>query len=334
MAFYGSNYGDDNVGEYHWTPYSTNPYDSYAVLPSDQSALPFSAYEFNEPIQYDYSPYNHFDSYSSLTQSFQNYYACNLSEPRLFQYDPPPSYAVQSFYSQTSYSTYYSNSEVKPESDVIEFEEYDPTPYGGGYDPHQTYGKPLPPSDEICYPRSSPVPTKPDGELSDGFSYGSFTPAHGGKTEVPPKPVTPKEQDSKEEKIAKETGNSGNIEIPEEPSMQEEDRGGDVAEHSAAPDNGGNEGYGNSEWNKQVPYHVPYGSGLESLDICESLFGYWPCLAKMERQKKACQVCDHEETRYDPWKSTADYLFGSSYSYGDYQGSSYQHQNLYAQYQH
>ncbi|KAL9392642.1 hypothetical protein Peur_016562 [Populus x canadensis] len=44
------------------------------------------------------------------------------------------------------------------EFNETEFEEYDPTAFGGGYDPAATYGKPLPPSDKICYPSSTPDP--------------------------------------------------------------------------------------------------------------------------------------------------------------------------------
>jgi hypothetical protein len=39
--------------------------------------------------------------------------------------------------------------------EVDDFDEYDPTPYGGGYDIHLTYGRPLPPSEETCYPNTS-----------------------------------------------------------------------------------------------------------------------------------------------------------------------------------
>ncbi|KAF2323385.1 hypothetical protein GH714_035080 [Hevea brasiliensis] len=41
-----------------------------------------------------------------------------------------------------------------PETDI---DEYDPTPYGGGYDIALTYGRPIPPSDETCYQNSSLV---------------------------------------------------------------------------------------------------------------------------------------------------------------------------------
>ncbi|EYU44134.1 hypothetical protein ABFS82_08G025600 [Erythranthe guttata] len=38
---------------------------------------------------------------------------------------------------------------------VDDFDEFDSTPYGGGYDIVLTYGRPLPPSEETCYPITS-----------------------------------------------------------------------------------------------------------------------------------------------------------------------------------
>ncbi|KAL5207409.1 hypothetical protein ABZP36_031844 [Zizania latifolia] len=43
----------------------------------------------------------------------------------------------------------------KPADEVADFDEYDPTPYGGGYDLVLTFGRALPPSDETCYPIST-----------------------------------------------------------------------------------------------------------------------------------------------------------------------------------
>ena len=50
------------------------------------------------------------------------------------------------------------------DADVDDFDEYDPTPYGGGYDQVLTYGRPLQPSDETCYPPTS-------SSQSDEFDY-------------------------------------------------------------------------------------------------------------------------------------------------------------------
>lgn len=35
---------------------------------------------------------------------------------------------------------------------VDDFDDFDPTPYGGGYDLVLTFGRPIPPSEETCYP--------------------------------------------------------------------------------------------------------------------------------------------------------------------------------------
>uniref|UniRef100_A0ACD5YAV9 Uncharacterized protein n=1 Tax=Avena sativa TaxID=4498 RepID=A0ACD5YAV9_AVESA len=45
--------------------------------------------------------------------------------------------------------------------DDDEFYEYNPHPYGGGYDISATYGAPLPPSPSTCYPVSSPAAAPP-----------------------------------------------------------------------------------------------------------------------------------------------------------------------------
>eukprot|EP00258_Populus_trichocarpa_P031717 XP_024447736.1 uncharacterized protein At5g39570-like [Populus trichocarpa] len=54
---------------------------------------------------------------------------------------------------------------------VDDYDEYDPTPYGGGYDIALTYGRPIPPSDETCYPISSA-----SGEIDyDRPNYSSYS---------------------------------------------------------------------------------------------------------------------------------------------------------------
>nr|XP_043615671.1 uncharacterized protein At5g39570-like [Erigeron canadensis] len=60
------------------------------------------------------------------------------------------------------------------DEDVDDFDEHDPTPYGGGYDLALTYGRPLPPSEEICHPpcssgSSGSYGSKPHGS---GSGYG------------------------------------------------------------------------------------------------------------------------------------------------------------------
>ncbi|KAM7506789.1 hypothetical protein LguiA_017242 [Lonicera macranthoides] len=56
--------------------------------------------------------------------------------------------------------------------DVDDFDEYDPTPYGGGYDITVTYGRPLPPSEETCYPNSS------SSSYSTGHDFDSDRPQY------------------------------------------------------------------------------------------------------------------------------------------------------------
>ncbi|KAK9925035.1 hypothetical protein M0R45_033376 [Rubus argutus] len=51
----------------------------------------------------------------------------------------------------TRYYTYYTTNE----NGADDFEGYDPTPYEGGYDMGLTYGRPMPPSEKICYRHSS-----------------------------------------------------------------------------------------------------------------------------------------------------------------------------------
>ncbi|WOL05138.1 hypothetical protein Cni_G13861 [Canna indica] len=62
---------------------------------------------------------------------------------------------------------------------VDDFDEYDPTPYGGGYDLGLTYGRPLPPSEEICYPISS---SNVDYDRTH-YSSGSVPSAYGASDE-------------------------------------------------------------------------------------------------------------------------------------------------------
>lgn len=52
---------------------------------------------------------------------------------------------------------------TKDVADVDDFDEYDPTPYSGGYDITVTYGRSLPQSEETCYPLSS--------HSGDAFEY-------------------------------------------------------------------------------------------------------------------------------------------------------------------
>lgn len=226
-------------------------------------------YEYSSsshPIDYASSAY-YYDYYEFPSQS-------GYGEPKFVQYDPPPHY--QAYFPKFAIS--YSNVELTE----AEFEEYDPTPYDGGYDQRMTYGKPLPPSDLTCYPRS--LPQSQSHTPIPNFSYDSIPSPYGKDPIEPPTKRKPAPAAETETKVIGEPTNV----IPE-------GLGGDY-----------------------VP-PISYGSGLEAVDLCESIFGYWPCLAKKAQQER--DSCN-QDTRMDPWKTAADYLFGSldplPYDYANY----------------
>ncbi|XP_042028351.1 uncharacterized protein LOC121775338 isoform X2 [Salvia splendens] len=170
-------------------------------------------------------------------------------------YEPPL------LYSQTNFTVSHSNVLFA----IPEFEEYDPTPYGGGYDQAITYGKPLPPSDRICYPRSVPQP-----DALDNFSFDSIPSPYGKDQDViltnRSKPADTKPETGK---IIDDDG-KGSDPVDVIPIVEQSDVIPSVEESDVIP---------------IVEYpnygsQIPYGSGLEGLDLCEGLFGYWPCLAK------------------------------------------------------
>ncbi|EPS71766.1 hypothetical protein M569_03001, partial [Genlisea aurea] len=66
------------------------------------------------------------------------------------------------------------------EDEVDDFDEYDPTPYGGGYDISLTYGRPLPPSEETCYPNTSSASGDFDYDRPQ-FNTGSHPSAYAGE---------------------------------------------------------------------------------------------------------------------------------------------------------
>ncbi|KAM1685645.1 hypothetical protein COP1_036958 [Malus domestica] len=200
----------------------------------------------------------------------------------------------------------------------LEFEEYDPTPYGGGFDIVQTYGKPLSPSLETCYPRSSgPAALNPPS--LEGVTDGSIVPLSGKQepSQQAPKPINGSQpmQAVEEEKQHQERREDQPSQVEESPNQVEESE--EVVQ-------------GSYEHGQEVYNQVPSGYGLEAMDICESLFGYWPCLARDFKRGNgngdSCYEFGSGEGRYgNPWKGTADYLFGSSNPYGEIRdgGSNY-----------
>ncbi|XP_071923141.1 uncharacterized protein [Coffea arabica] len=78
--------------------------------------------------------------------------------------------------------------------DVEDFDEYDPTPYSGGYDISLTYGRPLPPSEETCYCSSSSTSESFDydrpqySSYAEPSAYGDQALENEYKSYVRPKP--------------------------------------------------------------------------------------------------------------------------------------------------
>ncbi|KAI3456378.1 hypothetical protein Pfo_013041 [Paulownia fortunei] len=311
--------------------------------------LNHSVYTYSEPNILQYEPVEYSSSYNYYQYS-ANPSEINYSAPKLLQYEPPPHDRGYSP-SETKFTISYSTAEFNDPK----FEEYDPTPYGGGYDPATTYGNPLPPSDITCYPRSVP---QSDSISMENFSYASIPSPYGKDDDLPTEPPNgSKPIDTKTDTEAhvkdgdKVTSDVADVEIVEPSSViPGESKNGDKVtsdgpdvepssviptdyspsdEHQNGFENGmrGDCGY---ESERQVA-QIPYGSGLEAMDLCECIFGYWPCLAKRAQQQKYCEVCDHER-RMDPWKSAADYLFGSPAVY-DYENYHHQQQAQYECYE-
>lgn len=297
MAFYGYN-GD--VDQCQWTPYANHASD-YDLFPH-QFTSSYSFYEFEVPRSIQTSYDDHDFDYDA-TQSSVHYSAYGYNEPKLNKFEQS-SYVTEHLYPQTIYKISYSTIQLNETS----FDEYDPTPYDGGYDLAKTYGKPLPPSDDTCYPKSTPrkavrfatygsIPS-PYGENLDSFIKSQ---QNGKGSSMPDdskmQPPNAHIEDKTANRLA-DIGEDGNlVGIDQDVSYDYE--------------KGLRNGYG---MNGQVP-NVPYGLGLEAMDICDGIFGYWPCLHKRNQQNHGKGEILEEDRLIDPWQSAADYLFGSGFGY-------------------
>ncbi|KAI4312100.1 hypothetical protein MLD38_036952 [Melastoma candidum] len=209
------------------------------------------------------------------------------------------------------------------------FEEYDPVPYAGGYDPSATYGAPLPPSDKICYPRSNkggiaPVPQVPTREADTATKDNP-----GGQEPVKAEPI-PVFQPSLPPPGGAGTIGDGNLKERESASETEESGYGSMGGDS-----------GNQGSLESIPYQpslVIPGCGLDAVDICDGIFGYWPCLEREARRRRNIEMCNHHHhhhphhhqhgswprsrsTSIQDWQiRTADFLFGSSNPYDNEDG--------------
>ncbi|OMO64971.1 hypothetical protein COLO4_31668 [Corchorus olitorius] len=314
MAYYSSSYSDSNfgAGEYYYhSQYDDGSHEFFSSEASEpHSSYAYNGYNYNyNSVEYDPAPYygDYYDSdisHSTIAYS-SNPYAC--SEPKYVDYGLDP-YGGDYATVKTRFIMSYSVLELDDgEFNMPLFKELDPTPYGGGYDPDATYGKPLPPSEAVCYPPSSADPN--DIPLSN---YGSIESPYG-KDAAAVKPVAKPSNGGKKVRFKDQEEQVDNVGSKGKPA--DSFQGEEIKENY--PD--GAIESGNTE-NEIRVYQIPPGYGLEAMDLCESLFGYWPCLARAKRERE-CQNCQevYSKASNDNWlgKGTADYLFGSSYPYGE-----------------
>ncbi|CAL1397679.1 unnamed protein product [Linum trigynum] len=263
MAYHDSNGGYFFDGEYPSTHYHNYPHHyQYDYVPVVQDP----AFYYDNNVE-EHPPFS-----SSNSAAYCHAYATTASQPLFLAYEPDESFTHYSEFQQTRPIVSYSVSDFNE----TDYEEYDPTPYGGGYDLVQTYGKPLPYSDDTCYPRSTagPIP--------------AAAPAIAKQPQI---------------------GNEKQPTSPKVPAVEEEKHTIPEAEDGGI---GGGYGFDGGEAGRVVPA----GYGLETVDLCESLFGNWPCLEKFRRENDYgkmgggdCGFSDGGE-----WNEmAADYLFGSSY---------------------
>ncbi|KAF8090690.1 hypothetical protein N665_0469s0025 [Sinapis alba] len=282
-------------------------------------------YDNNQQQQFGFYPVS-YDNWNGLseyetTSASVAYSVSTMSEPKHLFYDP------------NVYTTYY---ESPPQFNIYcnvqgfnepEFEEYDPTPYGGGYDIVATYGKPLPPSVKICYPSSTSAHANPPSppETIAPVPLGVYD--GGGEKKVVKKRVTFSEplEEARPLEVTKEDDHQEE-EIDEEDDEEwEEDENEDEEEEEDESSSYGSTTKPESvetETGEVKAVYVPSGYGLEATDMCEVIFGgYFPCVLRNKRRqeddnKRAAEVSCWESTDSDPWKMTSDYLFGDSYPYG------------------
>ncbi|XP_002518589.2 uncharacterized protein LOC8267431 [Ricinus communis] len=304
MANYSTSYYMDDHGAYNRDypfPFYYNNFDSASV----QDSACYSSYTSNGYQIFSSDSIPFFSAYDHPVPSFSRigYSVSGYSEPKYIEYKPAPHYIAQ-----TQFIISYSVSEF----DDTNFEECDPTPYGGGYDQSLTYGKPLPPSDETCYPRSTSLNGVSPGVITTPV-VTEVVDEHAAKPQAGSKPTAA---------IAEAEQQELQLDKPLDLYQGEEskEKYGDDHNSWSGYDNGlrGESGY---EYEKQVA-QIPSGYGLEAMDLCEGLFGYWPCLSRYRKRYSDCQEAAADCGNYR-WKGTADYLFGSPDPYGDRRDDDY-----------
>ncbi|XP_010276471.1 PREDICTED: uncharacterized protein At5g39570 [Nelumbo nucifera] len=234
------------------------------------------------------------------------------------------------------------------EFNVPEFFVYNPNPYAGGYDITQTYGKSFPPSEAICYPRSSSGSISPPSDEKVEYTVEP----HKGSGRRRPKGTSEEEQlhygdngnwlnglypwydDNRDHIFSHGHGNeyddndygSGFWKPVGSYQGKEQEDGyfgtGEmqpIYDHHPWSSYGNGYGYGGQEngyaYAEQESLSS-YGYFLDGTGICADLFGNFPCLSRKD-QKRYCQQDGEEQSYGDQWKGTAEYFFGTSNPYGE-----------------
>ncbi|XP_010533845.1 PREDICTED: uncharacterized protein LOC104809531 [Tarenaya hassleriana] len=294
--------------------------ENYQTHPDFNHSYPSSS-TYGDSVFYDhhysgFSPmsYSYCDYGSETISESVGYSVFTLSEPKhvVYEYDPN-CYSVYEIESPSEFRISYSVSEFNE----TDFEEYDPTPYGGGYDISATYGEALPPSDKTCYPCPSADPT-----MSPALASVPLGPVDekdkviNGFASVPVKESKPMQTIDEEEE-------------EEDDDDDDDDGDGFVSDH--ANETKPVERMENVDEEKVKVRYIPSGYGLEAMDLCETIFGgYFPCLLSKQRcneERNPSTVSWCERNDLDPWKKTSDYLFGDLYPYS-HDGRSHS-ENLY-----
>lgn len=183
-------------------------------------------------------------------------------------------------------------------------DDYDPTPYSGGYDIVEAYGKPLPASDAICYPRSGSGSEVRAIVAADDFE------SHNSGIE------------SENESESDSCFGSEVSDVDEEGVGL---RGNGFHDKQIIDDSLGeeNEGvYGEGEQEKVVVSDDNvldgYELSSESPGFCDGLYGYLPCLNKKKNVTVVYGTEDSvDKPDEDPWKAAADFIFGSLNPYAN-----------------
>lgn len=343
MAYYYPPNYHQNFDNYHYN----QPYLDYSTYNTNSNEQNYDT-QYHETQYYDtqyyetqnfdtqYHETQNYDTQYYDTQYYENGYQQAPSQSVIgyyYNYDqrefPVPPHKKVTFQDPVSTEFVTSSVTTTEAEDDLDFEEYDPDPYHGGYDMVATYGKPLPPSAEICYPPTKTQPISPPMEsqpiappmeiqpiapsLDDQKPVSEPKPSNGSVVSPvieeekgsKPEPEHEEEEDEEEEEEEEEEEDEEEEEEEEEVKEEEKEEKGDLGDEIG-------------EEKQVIKRQIPPGYGLEAMDLCEGVFGgYFPCLWKKKQGSGYDQQSDCNEIGDgDYWKGTADYLFGNPDPYG------------------